>query len=500
MMNEGGKSDRPIVPGKPANERGPQGAWEERVEGRGPAKGNTDRTDTPRTQSRKGSVPSGLERVRQAARRDRQARFTALLHHVDIDRLRRAYKGTNPKAAVGVDEVTWEEYGRSLEDNLRDLQGRVHRGGYRAKPTRRHYIGKADGRRRPLGIPALEDKIVQRAVVEVLQAIYEEDFLGFSYGFRPGRSQHDGLEAVAVGIQRRKVNWVLEVDIRGYFEAIDHGWLMKFLEHRIGDKRLLRLIGKWLKAGVLEDGEWTSSEEGTPQGAVVSPLLANIYLHYVYDLWARQWRKKRASGDMITVRYADDIVAGFQHREEAEQFQEDLRARFAEFGLELHPDKTRRIEFGRFAAKNRQKRGLGKPETFDFLGFTHVCAKDRRGRFQLRRRTIRKRMRAKLKEVKAELKRRMHQPVPEQGRWLAGVLRGYFQYHAVPTNGHALQAFRRGLERLWWHTLCRRSQKGRVSWTRMMRLAEQWLPRPRILHPWPGVRFALMTQGRSRMR
>jgi len=470
------------------------------VEGRDLAKGNTDRADTPRTQSRKGNVPSGLERVRQVARRDKQARFTALLHHVDIDCLRRAYEGINPKASAGVDEVTWEEYGRDLEDNLRDLHGRVHRGAYRAKPTRRHYIDKADGRKRPLGIPALEDKIVQRAVVGVLQAIYEEDFLGFSYGFRPGRSQHDALEAVAVGIVSRKVNWVLDVDIRGFFDAVDHGWMAKFLEHRIGDKRVLRLIRKWLRAGVMEDGKWARSEEGTPQGAAVSPLLANIYLHYVYDLWAHQWRRKRASGEVITVRYADDIVVGFEHREEAERFLADLRARLAEFGLELHPGKTRLIEFGRLAASNREERGLGKPETFDFLGFTHVCAKDRRGRFQLRRRTIRKRMRAKLKAVGAELRRRMHRPVPEQGKWLRSVLRGYFQYHAVPTNGHALQAFRQGVLRQWRHTLSRRSQKGRVLWTKMMRLAEQWLPRPRILHPWPGVRFALMTRGRSRMR
>jgi len=489
-MNSGRKSDRRTVPAKRPNKAGSSEPGAEAVEGRGLAKGNTDRADMLRTQGREG-MPSGLERVRQVARRDRKARFTALLHHVSEERLRAAYQALSRDAAAGVDGVNWREYGQDLEANLRDLHGRVHRGAYRAKPSRRQYIEKADGRKRPLGIPALEDKIVQRAVIEVLQAIYEVDFLGFSYGFRPGRSQHDALEAVAVGIQRRKVNWVLDLDIRGYFDAIDHGWLIKFLEHRIGDKRILRLIRKWLNAGVMEDGKWTRSEAGTPQGATVSPLLANIYLHYVYDQWAQQWRRRRARGDMITVRYADDIVAGFQRQSEAEAFQRELRERLGKFGLEMHPDKTRLIEFGRQAAANRKRRGLGKPETFDFLGFTHISGRDRKGRYQLRRRTIQKRMRAKLREVRATLLRRRHLPVPTQGAWLRKVLRGYYNYHAVPTNSKALRAFRQGIVLSWRFALGRRSQKGRITWARMARLAERWLPRPRILHPWPGARLAL---------
>jgi group II intron reverse transcriptase/maturase len=435
--------------------------------------------------------------VREVARRDKDARFTALLHHVTIVRLYEAYEAIRPRAAAGVDGVTWASYGQDLEENLEDLHARVQSGVYRAKPSRRVYIPKADGRLRPLGIASLEDKIVQRAVVEVLNAVYEVDFLGFSYGFRPGRSPHDALDALAVGIERRRVNWVLDADIANFFSTLDQAWLMKFLEHRIADKRVLRLIRKWLAAGVIEDGNWSETTEGTPQGGSASPLLANVYLHYVLDRWARQWRRLQAHGDMIITRFADDFVVGFQYRSDAERFLADLRGRFAKFGLELHPDKTRLIEFGRAAASARRKRGLGKPETFDFLGFTHYCGKTRSGRFALRRRSISKRVRAKLKEVKTELKRRRHLPIPEQGKWLASVLRGHFAYYAVPGNVKAVQAFRDQAVRHWLGALRRRSQRHRLSWERMDRLADRWLPRARVLHPWPSVRFDARTRGRS---
>jgi RNA-directed DNA polymerase len=462
------------------------------VEGRRPAKGNTTSPTRPGRSAGQG-VPSGLDRVREVARRDKQARFTALLHHVDVARLWAAYQAIRPKAAAGVDGVTWAGYGRDLEANLRDLHARVHSGAYRASPSRRAYIPKADGRLRPLGIATLEDKILQRAVVEVLNAVYEEDFVGFSYGFRPGRSPHDALDALAVGIERKRVNWVLDADIRDFFTSLDHDWLQRFLEHRIADKRVLRLIRKWLSAGVIEDGNWSETMEGSPQGASVSPLLANVYLHYVLDRWARQWRRRNARGDMVIVRFADDFVAGFEHQGDAKQFLADLRQRFAKFGLELHPGKTRLIEFGRFAAESRRGRGLGKPETFDFLGFTHVCAKSRTGRFALRRITISKRVRAKLKEVKTELMRRRHLPVPDQGRWLASVVRGHLAYYAVPGNIKALQAFRHQVVRHWLKTLRRRSQRHRLDWQRMQRVAERWLPRARIMHPWPSVRFDART-------
>jgi group II intron reverse transcriptase/maturase len=445
-------------------------------------------------------VSSDLDRVRQVARKDRDVRFTALLHHVTVDRLREAYRAISPNAAAGVDGVTWRDYGLGLEENLRDLHARVHRGVYRARPSRRVVIPKPDGRLRPLGVAALEDKILQRAVVEVLNAIYEEDFLGFSYGFRPGRSQHDALDALAAGITRKKVSYVLDADISDFFTGLDQSWLVKFLEHRIADKRVLRLIQKWLRAGVIEDGEWSKTETGTAQGASVSPLLSNVFLHYVFDLWADQWRRRHAHGDVILVRYADDYVAGFERREDAERFLADLRDRFAEFGLVLHPEKTRLIEFGRFAAERRQARGLRKPETFEFLGFTHICAKGRHGRFKVRRVTSKKKMRAKLKSVKTEMRLRMHDPIPEQGRWLAGVLQGHYEYYAVPDNIEAMRGFRDRVIRHWRHALSRRSQKGRLTWERTRRLADRWLPQPRILHPWPNVRFDARTQGKSPVR
>jgi len=491
------KSDRPVLPAKPPNKPGQPGA--EVVEGRGLPKGSTASKTRPGRSAGQGAS-SDLDRVRQAARQDRDVRFTALLHHVSVDRLREAYRAIRPDAAAGVDGVTWQDYGSDLEASLADLHARVHRGAYRARPTRRVFIPKPDGRLRPLGVAALEDKILQRAVVEVLNAVYEQDFLGFSYGFRPGRSQHDALDALAVGITRKKVNFVLDADISDFFTGLDQSWLVKFLEHRIADKRVLRLIQKWLRAGVIEDGEWSSTEEGTAQGAAVSPFLANVYLHHVFDLWADQWRRRNAHGDVVLCRFADDYVAGFEHREDAERFLADLRDRFAQFGLELHPDKTRLIEFGRFAAQNRERRGLRKPETFEFLGLTHVCAKDRHGRFKLKRITSKKKMRSKLHAVKAEMRRRMHHPIPEQGRWLARVLQGHYNYYAVPDNSEALHAFREQVIRHWHQTLRRRSQKDRIAWERTRRLADRWLPRPRILHPWPGVRFDAKTRGRSPVR
>ncbi|MGH3755374.1 MAG: group II intron reverse transcriptase/maturase [Pseudonocardiaceae bacterium] len=438
--------------------------------------------------------------MREVARKDKDARFTALLHHVDLDRLRAAYWAIRPQAAPGVDGVTWGAYGHDLESNLRDLHQRVHSGAYRASPSRRAYIEKADGRLRPLGIATLEDKVVQRAVVEVLNAVYEVDFLGFSYGFRPGRSPHDALDALTVGTERKKVNWVLDADIRDFFTSLDHDWLQKFVEHRIADKRVLRLIHKWVNAGVIEDGRWTASDEGAPQGASASPLLANIYLHYVLDRWVRQWRQRHAHGDVIIVRFADDFVAGFEHQADAQQFLDDLRERLAKFNLELHPDKTRLIEFGRNAARNRATRGEGKPETFDFLGFTHICGKTRTGRFWLKRKTISKRMRAKLHEVKDQLRQRRHLPIPEQGRWVASVVRGHAAYYAVPGNTDAVGAFRTQVTKHWYSALRRRSQRTRLNWTRMSRLAKRWIPSTRVMHPFPNVRFDARTQGRSPVR
>jgi RNA-directed DNA polymerase len=433
------------------------------------------------------TLSPAIERIRQAAERDSKMRFTTLWHHVySVDRLREAYFGLKRTAAPGLDGETWRHYGEELEVHLADLSGRLKRGAYRAMPVKRAYIPKADGRQRPLGVPVLEDKIVQRATTEVLNAIYETDFVDFSYGFRPGRGAHNALDALRVGIQRRKVGWVLDADIRGYFDTIGHEWIMKFIEHRIADQRVLRHIRKWLNAGVLEDGRLTRSEEGVPQGGSISPLLANVYLHYVFDLWADQWRDRHAHGDVVIVRYADDFVVCFQHWQDAERFLGDLRERFRKFGLELHADKTRLIEFGRYAASNRQKLGEGKPETFDFLGFTHVCEETRNGRFTVHRYTMRKRVVAKLKELAMELRRRLHDPVPEVGRWLKSVLIGHYRYYAVPDNQRMLNAFRYWLTKLWLKSLRRRSQKHRTTWERMQRLAAKWLPNPRIMHPYPA--------------
>ena len=496
-MHERGKSDSPVLPAKPPNNTGSPVA--EVVEGRGLAKGNTASKTRPGHSAGPGA-PSALDRVRRVAQQDKDARFTALLHHVDLDRLRAAYWALNPRAATGVDGVTWQAYGRDLEANLQGLHRRVVRGAFRAKPSRRSYIAKADGRLRPLGIAALEDKIVQRAVVEVLNAIYEADFLGFSYGFRPGRGPHDALDALAAGILRRRVNWVLDADLRGFFDAINHDWLLRFLEHRIADRRMVRLIRKWLRAGVIENGAWTQSTEGTPQGASASPLLANVYLHYVFDRWAHQWRGRHAHGQMIIVRFADDYIVGFEHESDTRRFLSDLRSRLAKFALQLAPEKTRLIEFGRHAAVRRAARGLGRPETFQFLGFTHICAKTRNGHFKLARITIAKRMQAKLRQVKTELARRRHLPIPVQGAWLAAVVRGHLAYYAVPGNSDAIIAFRTQVIRHWTKALRRRSQRHRLDWERMNRLSIRWLPPARITHPYPEKRHDARTQGRSPVR
>jgi RNA-directed DNA polymerase len=435
-------------------------------------------------------VSSELDRVREVARRDKDARFTALLHHVSPYRLLPAFDEVNPKAAPGVDGVTWQEYEQGLGERLGDLHGRVQSGRYRASPSRRVHIPKADGGLRPLAIASLEDKIVQRAVAEVLSAVYEADFLGFSYGFRPGRGPHDALDALTAGIDRKRVNWVLDADIRDFFGSLDRDWLMRFLRHRIADERVLRLVGKWLAAGVIEEGRLSDPGRGSPQGASVSPLLANVYLHYVLDLWAGWRRKARARGDVIIVRFADDFIVGFQYRDDAETFLAELRERFAKFSLELHPGKTRLIEFGRQAALRRAARGDGKPETFRFLGFTHICETSESGRFWIRRKTDGKRLAAKLKQVKAELMRRRHLPVPEQGRWLASVITGHQAYYGVPGNFQAVYAFRTHVTRHWYRALRRRGQKTRLTWARMGRLARRYLPPARITHPFPQARFA----------
>ena len=483
-----GSRDFAIVAGKPTNKADRSAT--EPVEPRAETKGNASQQSTRRAQSRV-SVSQALERIRQRARQRKKERFTSLLHHISIELLDEAFFELKEDAAPGVDGLTWRTYEADLDRNLTDLHERVHRGAYRALPSRRVYIAKPDGRQRPLAIAALEDKIVQRATVAVLNAIYEEDFLGFSYGFRPGRSTHDALDALVVGIKSTKVNWILDADIRSFFDEISQQWLVRFLEHRIGDRRIIRLIQKWLKAGILEDGVATVSTKGTGQGAVISPLLANVYLHYVLDLWAERWRRREARGDMIIVRYADDFIVGFQHEADARRFLDMMRERLQEFALSLHSEKTRLIEFGRLAVENRKRRGLGKPETFTFLGFIFICSKTRQGNFQIKRKTRRDRMRTKLQAIKQELRRRMHQPIPEQGKWLKQVVTGYFNYHAVPTNGPTLTAFLFHVTNLWRRTLRRRSQKDWTTRERAARLANDWLPKPRILHPWPDVRFAV---------
>jgi len=491
MMNERGKSDRFVVPEKSPNNVDAASAAEV-MEGRDLAKGNSKGSNAFRLTLSRGDAHNALQRVRRAARKDRNQRFTALLHHVyNVERLRDAYQAIKRDASPGIDGETWQHYGEALEANLEDLSQRIKRGAYRAKPVARVYIPKPDGRQRPIGVPTLEDKIVQRSVVEVLNAIYEEDFVRFSYGFRPGRSQHQALDALATGLGRTRVNWVLDADIRGFFDTVDHAWLVKFIEHRIGDQRVVRLIQKWLNAGVLEDGVRTVTEVGTVQGGSISPLLANIYLHYVFDLWIQRWRATQTNGDVIVVRFADDIIVGLQHGADAERFLADLRDRFTKFGLALHPDKTRIVPFGPRVWRERRV-GRGQPGTFDFLGFTHISGTTRAGSYGLQRKTIRARWHAKLREVKTELQRRMHDPIPEQGRYLSSVLRGYYRYYGVPTNSDRISAFRYHVKRLWMRSLQRRSQRSRTTWSRMDRY-DRWLPPSRICHPWPEARFDVTT-------
>lgn len=481
------KSDCAIVPVNQPNKVARAAA--EVGEGRAQMKENIDQPRMHPTQSG-ASMSQGLDGVRKAAKERKQERFTSLLHHLTTSLLRDSFYALQRQASPGVDGVTWQEYESGLEDRLVDLHSRVHRGTYRAQPSRRVYIPKADGRQRPLGVAALEDKIVQHAVVTILNQIYEVDFKGFSYGFRPGRSPHQALDALAVGLERKKVNCVLDADILGFFDNLSHEWAVRFIEHRVADRRIIRLIQKWLKAGVSEDGQWSETKQGTPQGAVVSPLIANAYLHYVFDLWADVWRRKAAQGDVIIVRYADDLVMGFQQRADAVRFLEDFRERLAKFGLQLHPEKTRLIEFGRYAARDRKQRGVGKPETFNFLGFTHYCGqRHKTGTFTVKRITAKKRMVAKLKAIKAELQRRQHHRSSEVGAWLRKVVNGYYQYHAVPGNLDQMRTFRQRVAWLWRNVLVRRSQRARKKWELLTPIFDRWIPRPRILHPYPQTRF-----------
>ena len=488
MMYGREKSDSAIVAMKRTNKAGQPAA--ESVERRAETKGKADQQSTRRAQDRE-SVSQALDRIRQAAKHRKKERLIALLHHISVPMLRTAFYALKRDAAPGVDGLTWQDYEADLEHRIGELHEEVQRGAYRAQPSRRRYIPKPDGRQRPLAVAALEDKIVQRAVVAILNAIYEEEFLGFSYGFRPGRSQHNALDALVVGINRTKVNWIVDADIRSFFDTVSQEWLIRFLEHRIGDGRIIRLIRKWLKAGILEDEVVTVSERGTGQGSVISPLLANIYLHYVFDLWAYRWRRREATGDMIILRYADDTVVGFEREADAHRFLKEMRTRLEEFALALHPEKTRLIEFGRHAAARRAQRGLGKPETFNFLGFTFICGKARRGGFLLRRKSRRNRLQARLAAVKEEMRRRRHQPIPRQGEWLRQVVAGWNVYHAVPTNIRALRTFRDRVMELWRRSLRRRGQRDKTTWQRITRLADDYLPKPRILHPWLEQRFAV---------
>ncbi len=493
MMNDHGKSERSVVSVKSSNNAGKPTAAEG-MERRDLAKGNLQEQNTRRIQCRE-RVQSALERVRQVAVKESKAKFTNLMHHIySPDTLEEAYFSLKKDASAGVDGETWQSYAENWEENLKDLSERLKRGAYRAKPVKRVFIPKTDGKQRPLGVTALEDKIVQRAAVEVMNAIYETDFLGFSYGYRPGRSQHDCLDSLYVGLLTKHVNFVIDADISGFFDGINHEWLMKFVEHRISDPKVLRLIRKWLNAGVMEKGVWQASEVGTPQGGSASPLLANIFLHYVFDLWAHDWRKKHSSGDVVIVRWADDFVVGFQKKSDADRFLKELHKRFAKFELKLHPEKTKLIEFGPFAIENRKRKNQGRPETFNFLGFTHICGKKRKNKmFTVIRKTIKKRMGAKLKEIKAELKRRMHEPIPEVGKWLRSVVGGHFRYYGVPTNERSLCSFRFQVGRYWHHALKRRGQKNPLTWERMNRLVDKWFPLAKAYHPYPLQRRGVTT-------
>ena len=454
----------------------------ERGEGRGRPGGSPSEKAGVRTQSRF-ALPLKLWRVYEAAQRNKQARFTALLHHVNVVALERAFRRLKRSASAGIDGETVVTYEQDLQPKLRDLCERVHTGRYRPLPVRRVYIPKSDGGQRPLGVPALEDKIVQGAVAEVLSAVYEVDFLGFSYGFRPGRNPHQALAALHTGVMTQCVCWVLDADIRKFFDSVNHEWLLRMIAHRIADPRVLRLIRMWLEAGVLEGGEWQRAVEGTPQGAGISPLLANVFLHYVLDLWVRQWRKRTARGRVIIVRYADDFVMGFQYAGDARRMLAALKERMAKFQLTLHEEKTRLIEFGRLPALDHQRRGLKRLSTFAFLGFTHYCGWTRDGRFVLKRKTQSKRLTTKLKLLREQARIRMHAPVAEQHRWLCQVLRGHYVYYGLPSNFPALHAFHEQVRLLWFRSLRRRSQR-RLTWEGYNVLLQRFpLPTPRITHP-----------------
>jgi len=492
-MNGYRESDSPIVSKRPLNKTGDNKPVAEKVEKRGLAERNPSKPNRSQAQSWT-VLPNELDRIRHAAQRNRREQFISVWHHVyDIRRLKKSFLNLKHNSAAGIDGKTWKEYGENLEDNLKNLSERLRKGAYRARAVKRTYIPKGDGRRRPIGIPALEDKIVQRSMVEVLNAIYEVDFLGFSYGFRPKRSQHNALDAVVEAIEGRKVNWVLDLDIRGFFDSIDHEWLIRFIKHRIKDERVIRHIKKWLNAGVMEDGKWHKADEGTPQGGSISPLLANIYLHYVFDLWSNSWRNRKASGNVVMVRFADDVVLGFQYKHEAIRFVEELKSRFRKFNLEVNAEKTALIEFGRFAAKDRKERGKGKPETFDFLGFTHICSRSRKGKFTVLRKTSGKKMRNKLAELKKTMRERLHWSIPDVGKWLKSVIMGHCRYYGVPWNGKSLTRFRSEITRMWYRSLRRRSQRHRITWERMNRLAKKWLPYPFICHPYPLQRMRVNT-------
>ena len=497
-MHADEKSDEGIRPEKRPNKGSLLLA--EAVEERTSPEGNGGQAAAVRTQ-RRAAASNGLTGVRQAARHSKSERFTALLHHITIDILKRSYFALKRNAAPGIDGVTWRAYGEDLDEKLKDLHARVHKGSYRARPAKRTRIPKADGSKRPLSVWCLEDKIVQQAVVCVLEAIYEEDFVGFSYGFRPGRGQHDALDALHVGILRRRVNWVFDADIQGFFDAMSHDWIMRFLKHRIADKRILRLIAKWLKVGIVEDGRVTRCSRGAPQGAVISPILANVYLHYAYDLWVHRWRRTTATGDVVVIRYADDTIVGFQHEYEARAFLEDLKERLRLFDLTLHPVKTRLIRFGRHAIKQRERLGEGKPETFDFLGFTHFCTRSRKwGSFVIGRKTIKKRMIATLRSIKMELRRRMHDPIAKTGAWVERVLKGHLNYFAVSGNDPSLWWFFNEVRWRWLKTLKRRSQKAFLNWERFTSLTDRYFPPIRVRHPLPCHRFDAKTRGRSPVR
>lgn len=499
MDERDGESDVSIVPKKSANNVGRNNLTAEQMEGRDMPKGNESQQNTRQTQSWE-SVQIAMALIHKRAKEDKKVRFTALMHHIsNPEMLRAAYFKLKENAAAGIDGQTWIGYGEELESKLKDLSERLKSGAYKAKAVRRVYIPKPDGRQRPLGVPALEDKIVQRATVEVLNAIYEADFVDFSFGFRPGRSQHQALDAVSVAITTGKVSWVLDADIRDFYGSISHEWMRRFIEHRIGDKRVVRLIQKWLSAGVLEEGIMSYSDTGTPQGGSASPLMSNVYLHYVYDLWVQQWHRRYARGEVSVTRFADDTIVGFQYKSDAEQFLRDLRERLQKFGLELHPDKTRLINFGRFAIEDRKQQGKGKPETFTFLGFTHMCWVMKDGWFTVRRQTMKTRLTSKVTEVTTKLTKRMHAPVSQVGLWLGKVLAGHYQYYGVPGNGPALDQFRYRVYTAWKWVLGRRSQKGYVTWERMARLIDQYLPRPKLYHPHPLYRQC-PTQGGSRVR